>query len=375
MHTEQLDATQPEQRHITHTVYEPETFTPLVQLSATASAQAKPQVLALMAGDEDDDSPMARMLDALPSDMRQALDHSLHLAMHEGIPAPMQALMGEDQSQNTLQRLTGLREQLEKQEQTQQTPITVRHYHCDHLGTPIALTDEQQNIVWAARLDPWGNLQEEFNPNSISQPIRLPGQHHDKDTGLYYNRHRYYDPSIGAYINQDPLGYFGGLNLFSYADGVPLGAIDPQGLQAYMCAAGLPAWCSGGPKSTTSDSNIFPSSREEWAESLAKQGKIFGRAGIAVLAVPVLAPTAPVLAGTGIVLDGISKVVAPPSPFILVTDAVLDVAAASAPGGPLKDIGFEAIKELNSALDARVQKDRAAQELMESLRHPPICKR
>ena len=142
-----------------------------------------------------------------------------------------------------------------------------------------------------------------------------------------------------------------------------------------MCAAGLPAWCSGGSKPTTSDSNIFPSSRKEWAESLAKQGKIFGRAGIAVLAVPVLAPTAPVLAGTGIVLDGISKVVAPPSPFILVTDAVLDVAAASAPGGPLKDIGFEAIKELNSALDAHVEKDRAAQELMESHRHPPICKR
>ena len=65
------------------------------------------------------------MLDALPGDMHQALEQSLRQAMHEGIPAPMQALMGEEQSQNTLQRLTGLREQLEKQEQTQQTPITV----------------------------------------------------------------------------------------------------------------------------------------------------------------------------------------------------------------------------------------------------------
>ena len=55
VHTEQVDATQPEQRHITHTVYEPESFTPLVQLSATASAQAKPQVLALMAQSQDED--------------------------------------------------------------------------------------------------------------------------------------------------------------------------------------------------------------------------------------------------------------------------------------------------------------------------------
>ena len=125
IHTEHTDALKPEQRQITHTVYEPGSFTPLVQLSTAGEDQSKPQVLALMAGDEDDDSPMARMLDALPSDMRQALDHSLHLAMHEGIPAPMQALMGEDQSQNTLQRLTGLREQLEKKEQTQHTPITV----------------------------------------------------------------------------------------------------------------------------------------------------------------------------------------------------------------------------------------------------------
>ena len=84
-----------------------------------------PEFFATLAGDEDDDSPMAQMLDAPPADMRQALDHSLHLAMQDGIPAPMQALMGEDQSQNTLQRLTGLREQLEKKEQTQQTPITV----------------------------------------------------------------------------------------------------------------------------------------------------------------------------------------------------------------------------------------------------------
>ena len=55
VHTEQVDATQPEQRHIAHTVYEPESFTPLVQLSTKASALAKSQVLALMAQSRDED--------------------------------------------------------------------------------------------------------------------------------------------------------------------------------------------------------------------------------------------------------------------------------------------------------------------------------
>ena len=216
-------------------MYEPGSFTPLVQLSATASAQAKPQVLALMAQSQDEDdngddnAQMVAMLDALPQDMRQALEQSLRQAMQDGIPQSVKALMP-DQSQNTVQRLTGLREQLEKQEQNQQTEITVRHYHCDHLGTPIALTDEQQNIVWAARLDPWGNIEQEFNPHDIEQSIRLPGQHHDKETGLYYNRHRYYDPSIGAYVNQDPIGFDGGANGYVYPKD-PLAWIDPWGLK------------------------------------------------------------------------------------------------------------------------------------------------
>jgi RHS repeat-associated protein len=98
------------------------------------------------------------------------------------------------------------------------------------LGTPLALTDRQGQIVWAAKYDPWGNIQEEFNPNNIEQDIRLPGQHHDKETGLYYNRHRYYDSKIGAYINQDPIGLKGGLNIFSYASGNPVNGTDPLGL-------------------------------------------------------------------------------------------------------------------------------------------------
>ncbi|XJC75510.1 RHS repeat-associated core domain-containing protein [Delftia tsuruhatensis] len=52
---------------------------------------------------------------------------------------------------------------------------------------------------------------QEYNPQGILQAIRLPGQHHDRETGLYYNRHRYYDPVVGSYINQDPIGLAGDL--------------------------------------------------------------------------------------------------------------------------------------------------------------------
>jgi RHS repeat-associated protein len=58
----------------------------------------------------------------------------------------------------------------------------------------------------------------------------LPGQYHDRETGLYYNYHRYYDPKIGAYINQDPIGLGGDVNPYSYV-GDPCTWIDPLGLK------------------------------------------------------------------------------------------------------------------------------------------------
>ena len=184
-----------------------------------------------------------------PVNPQLGVNHSMQHALQHGLPQSALAMLG-DQGQNTLQRLTSLREQLEKQEQNQQTEITVRHYHCDHLGTPLALTDQNQQIVWAARLDPWGNIEQEFNPHDIDQAIRLPGQHHDKETGLYYNRHRYYDPSIGSYVNQDPIGLKGGFNKSVYAHENPLRFFDTIGLAPnpleLACVAGPNPVCGAG---------------------------------------------------------------------------------------------------------------------------------
>ena len=68
--------------------------------------------------------------------------------------------------------------------------------------------------------------------NGITQPIRFQGQWADEETGLYYNRHRYYDPDMGRYITSDPIGLAGGLNGYGYV-GDPLVSIDALGLSEW----------------------------------------------------------------------------------------------------------------------------------------------
>ncbi|WP_252095972.1 RHS repeat-associated core domain-containing protein, partial [Escherichia coli] len=60
----------------------------------------------------------------------------------------------------------------------------------------------------------------------------LPGQQYDEESGLYYNRHRYYDPLQGRYITQDPIGLKGGWNLYGYQLN-PISDIDPLGLSMW----------------------------------------------------------------------------------------------------------------------------------------------
>ncbi|WP_428240554.1 RHS repeat-associated core domain-containing protein [Gynuella sp.] len=73
----------------------------------------------------------------------------------------------------------------------------------------------------------------------VQQPLRFPGQYADKETGLYYNWHRYYDPRTGRYVQSDPIGLNGGLNTYGYVGGNPVMFIDPLGLKG-TCHCGNP---------------------------------------------------------------------------------------------------------------------------------------
>ena len=102
------------------------------------------------------------------------------------------------------------------------------YYHNDQLGTPRLATDKQGNILWQADYATDGKAT--LSPdNQIISNLRFPGQYFDTETSLHYNTRRYYDPKIGRYITQDPIGFSGGLNLYNYAGGNPVNYIDPTG--------------------------------------------------------------------------------------------------------------------------------------------------
>jgi len=98
----------------------------------------------------------------------------------------------------------------------------------DHLGTPTAMLDEQGKHVWGADIGVYGDLRNVVGEKAAC-PFRWPGQYEDEETGLYYNRFRYYDPEAGGYVSQDPIRLMGGLGLHRYvADS--LSNTDPFGL-------------------------------------------------------------------------------------------------------------------------------------------------
>jgi len=85
----------------------------------------------------------------------------------------------------------------------------------DHLGTPTAMLDEQGGTAWSADIGVYGELRNVVGEKQAC-PFRWPGQYEDEETGLYYNRFRYYDPDAGAYIARDPIRLAGGLRPHAY---------------------------------------------------------------------------------------------------------------------------------------------------------------
>jgi len=98
----------------------------------------------------------------------------------------------------------------------------------NHLSTPQFITDGAGATVWEARFKSFGEA--DIQNSQIANAIRFPGQYFDGETSLHYNYFRDYDPVTGRYIEQDPVGIEGGINLYAYVDGNPVNRGDPKGL-------------------------------------------------------------------------------------------------------------------------------------------------
>ncbi|MFJ4133699.1 RHS repeat-associated core domain-containing protein [Pseudomonas cyclaminis] len=108
------------------------------------------------------------------------------------------------------------------------------HYQLVHLGTPQELTDPDGEIVWSAHYRAYGQISR-LDKNKIDNPLRFQGQYFDQESGLHYNRHRYYNPDIGRYLTPDPVKLAGGINAYQYVPN-PTGWVDPLGLT--VCPGG-----------------------------------------------------------------------------------------------------------------------------------------
>lgn len=96
----------------------------------------------------------------------------------------------------------------------------------DQIATPREAFDVQGSLVWSRDGDAFlFSAPPEFNMSGFG----FQGQYHDSETGLYYNLHRYYDPSVARYMTQDPIGLLGGTNFYRYVTN-PKSWIDPWGL-------------------------------------------------------------------------------------------------------------------------------------------------
>ena len=105
------------------------------------------------------------------------------------------------------------------------------YYHTDVTGTVQEVSAADGTLVWAGYQAGFGENRGDISNSGayFEQPLRLPGQYFDEETGLHYNLFRYYAPECGRFISQDPIGLKGGLNPYTYPLN-PITDIDPLGL-------------------------------------------------------------------------------------------------------------------------------------------------
>ncbi|EBR9513963.1 RHS repeat protein [Salmonella enterica subsp. enterica serovar Ouagadougou] len=239
------------------TVYGPGSFTPLVRIETDAAEQAKAQHRSL-----------AEKLSQEGSEDGQAVQLPAALtAMLDRLEGELRRNAVSEESRQWLAGCGLTPEQMAGQLEPEYTPQRKIHlYHCDQRGLPLALITPDNTVAWRGEYDEWGNLSGEENPADLEQLIRLPGQQYDEESGLYYNRYRYYNPGQGRYITQDPIGLKGGWNLYQYPLN-PVKNIDQPGLNginalgSWLNQSGMKGACNN---AIAQLENSIPKPRSDW---------------------------------------------------------------------------------------------------------------
>ncbi|MGY6518891.1 MAG: RHS repeat-associated core domain-containing protein, partial [Lysobacteraceae bacterium] len=202
-------------------LYEPDSFAPLAIVRRIQAANADAETTA-----EREDLPPAELItlrDQYPEQWARVQARRQKLARQMGLPAEPESAAPEAKTE-------------------------VFHVHVDHLGTPREITDADGHLVWTATYKAWGEavvhnpprrmlrqvgnaitevLEEQDRPLACN--LRFQGQYADAESGLHYNRFRYYDPGSARFSSPDPIGLEGGHNPFVMAPN-STGWADPLGL-------------------------------------------------------------------------------------------------------------------------------------------------
>ena len=295
-------------------VWEPDSFIPLARIDDTGRQLLKDELLAKSV-----QRPEAQNTNISDEgDVDDNLSNFASLKQRLAVPPSLAQLQAMGEKAQALQN------GLDRGKAEVATGTRILHYHCDHLGTPQELTDEDGKLVWSASYEAWGKLRrltgkqgsegaDPFSSNqfwhTLTQPgrsdhlpewvadntgnvrrwqeaqqaeqpapeaandreiwgeltdqaIRFQGQYFDEETGLHYNRFRYYNPETGRFIHQDPIGLRGGANFYQYAPN-PQVWTDPFGLK-YRSGPRSPDVVKG--KDKPGKNNI-----SEWRRTICKK--------------------------------------------------------------------------------------------------------
>jgi RHS repeat-associated protein len=107
------------------------------------------------------------------------------------------------------------------------------YYHADGLGSVTSLSSAAGSIANTYTYDSFGKLT--ASTGSLVNPFRYTGRESDTETGLYYYRARYYDPTAGRFLSEDPAGFTAGTDFYVYVGNNSTNLVDPKGLLQVCC--------------------------------------------------------------------------------------------------------------------------------------------